>query len=597
MTLIQWPGLSISQDDLADPIPEERAGEVSRTPARRPRPRSADSRQPPAGAPVALKASASATGLSMTYSSSDAVPWTGPDRRGSTRLEPVPEADADLSPRRVERRTPLPLVLLPLSGEQVPPEMLVETVRSSASSGTGQALSAASAGGAPVRGAKLPPELMVTRPAGTAAKDAAPAQDGGRCSRCRELEEEIEKLRASHQEALERERSLWRERLQEAEEEAQRRLRDLESERSQNRAEAVAKLQDAQQKLKVEETRASSAESRLGQVRSEMSEQAEAAERAGAWKMEAQSHAASLSAAERRCEGHAERVARVRRHAAEVERQRKELVRNSSVQASQKLREELEHAQAERHELEKRLKKALPRIERLTAEDHRLSARLLQESEVAAAQAQSLKEEGLEVSRAKDQLQKQRRLARSEADTAEALQAQLAEAEQQRRGAQVELAKSQRLRQEEGKRRQAAFAAEREELRQEVAQLSERLRVAEGSAAGWLTLPSRAQAPLRPQASNISRLTSKQSMVSDRWMDDDTVEAESVATGVASKAVPATDAGIRLFEMIQLAKERSDQRRELTDATEEVREQARALEELLTLEQVPMTRAAYVEAI
>ncbi|CAE7280083.1 unnamed protein product, partial [Symbiodinium pilosum] len=438
------------------------------------------------------------------------------------RLEPVPEADAD-SPRRAEgRRTPLPLVLLPLSGEQVPPEMLVETVRSSASSGTGQALSGASGGGtgitAPARSPKLPPELMVSRPAGSAAKEAAPAQEAlppppSHRSRCKELEEELEQLRSSHQEALERERAAWRERLREAEEEAQRRLKELEVERDQTRDEALAKLQDAQQRLKAEEERAASAEARLRQVRSEMSEQTEAVERAGAWKLEAQSHAKSLSAAERRCEGHAERVAHVRRHAAEVERQRKELVRNSSVQANQKLREELEHMQAERSELEKRLKKALPRIERLTAEDHRLREKLTQESEVAMAQVQSLKEEGLELSRAKDQLKKQRSVARSEAETVEALQSQLTEAEQQRRSAQVELAKSQRVRQEEQKRRQATFAAERQALREEATQLAERLRQAEGSAP-WLGLPTRAQvsaaqAPVRQPATSFSRLTSK----------------------------------------------------------------------------------------
>lgn len=600
MTLIQWPGLAVSQDDLIDPILQERpAGEASRNPsARRARPRSADGRQSAPAAPVAFKTSASASGLSIAYSSTDAVPWTAPDRRG--RLEPVPEADAD-SPRRAEgRRTPLPLVMLPLPGEKVPPEMLVETVRSSASS---QALSGASGGGgiaAPVRSAKLPPELFVSRPAGSAAKDAAPAQETSTPtprSRCRELEEELERLRTSHQEELERERQHWQNRLRETEEAAQTRLKDLETERNQTLAEAATKLQDAQQALKAEELRATTAETRLREVRLEISEQSEAVQRAGTWKLEAQSHAASLSAAERRCEGHAEHVARVRRHAAEVERQRKELVRNSGVKASQMLREELERTQAERLELEKRLKKALPRIERLTAEDHRLRAKLTQESEVAAAQVQSLKEEGLELSRAKDQLQKQRRLARSEAEAAEALQSQLVEAEQQRRGAQVELAKSQRLRQEEGKRRQAVFGAEREELRQEVAQLSERLRVAEGGTAGWLALPSRTQAPARPPASNVSRLTSKQSAMSERWVDDDTVEAESVATGFAvSKATSATDAGLRLFEMIQLAKERADQRRELTDATEEVREQARALEELLAIEQVSVNRAAYVEA-
>ena len=38
-------------------------------------------------------------------------------------------------------------------------------------------------------------------------------------------------------------------------------------------------------------------------------------------------------------------------------------------------------------------------------------------------------------------------------------------------------------------------------------------------------------------------------------------------------------------DMIQVAKERAEQRRHLSDATEEVREQARALEELLAREQ------------
>eukprot|EP00434_Breviolum_minutum_P038265 symbB.v1.2.033937.t1/scaffold4291.1/size41828/1 len=46
--------------------------------------------------------------------------------------------------------------------------------------------------------------------------------------------------------------------------------------------------------------------------------------------------------------------------------------------------------------------------------------------------------------------------------------------------------------------------------------------------------------------------------------------------------------GERLLEMIEVAKERAVQRRHLSDATEEVREQARALEELLTKEQCIM---------
>mmetsp|Transcript_58635 Transcript_58635/g.137289 ORF Transcript_58635/g.137289 Transcript_58635/m.137289 type:complete len:606 (+) Transcript_58635:56-1873(+) len=601
MTLIQWPALSLSQEDLQEPTLEERPGaEAPRTAAgRRARPRSADGRQPPA-APTGLKTSASAAALSAPYTSAEAVPWAGPERR---RLEPVPEADADSPGGRDPKRGPLTLVL-PLSAEQVQPEMLVETVRSSASSGTGRALSGASGGGSGVaapRSQKLPLDLMVLRPAGSAAKEAAagqaPPSPQHWQQRCRELEQELSMLRTRYEEELERQREAWRERLQEAEEEAQRRLKALESDRDQTRDEAVGKLQDAQQKLKAEERKSSAADVLLRELRSELAEQAEAVESASSWKREAQSHAASLSAAERRCEGHAERVAKARRHAAEVERQRKELVRNTSVQASQKLREELEQAQSERSELEKRLKKALPRIERLTAEDQRLRARLHQEAEAAAAQAQSMKEESLELSRAKDQLQKQRRQARSEAEQCEALQSQLNEAEQQRRAAQVELAKSQRLRQEEQKRRQSGFSAEREGMRREIEQLTERLRHAEvgvGPAVMFAMPPKQpAQASRQPSAS-VSLLASKQSAMSERWVDDDGTEAGSIAAGATNSKVAPNDAGVRLFEMIQLAKERADQRRHLTDATEEVREQARALEELLTHEHVSMTHVANV---
>ncbi|CAJ1349887.1 unnamed protein product [Effrenium voratum] len=131
------------------------------------------------------------------------------------------------------------------------------------------------------------------------------------------------------------------------------------------------------------------------------------------------------------------------------------------MQTSRRMREELECAVAEKQESERRLKKALPRLEKLHAEEMRLRAGLEQEAEACAAQRSQLKEECLELTKAKDLLQKQRRLLKAEAEKCERLTLEASEAESQRRAAQVDLAKCQRLRQEEHKR----WVAEREVLR------------------------------------------------------------------------------------------------------------------------------------
>eukprot|EP00913_Durusdinium_trenchii_P000119 g108.t1 len=327
-----------------------------------------------------------------------------------------------------------------------------------------------------------------------------------RCVRCKTAEQELEMLRRE-QHSLEQQLLLSKQQLQHAEEEGRQQLKSL-TEMDRKLAQATAKLREAE-KLKAS-------------LEPEVQAQANTEAALCAWRTEAESHRASLEAAEQRCAEQLRRAQAARRHAAEVERQRKEVVRNSGLQ--------LNTALAEKAEMDKRLKKAL------------------REMEAATVELQAYKDEALEASKAKEQLQKQRRFAKSEAGQAESLQRQFSEAEQQRRALQVELAKSQRLRQ--------AACAERDQVQQELQQwrtvgLADRLRQVEGRP--WSPVSAGRASPQAPQPV----LGGEVSM----WEAD--VQSP--------KEAPS---GERLLEMIQIAKERAVQRRHLSDATEEVRQQA-----------------------
>lgn len=360
-------------------------------------------------------------------------------------------------------------------------------------------------------------------------------------------EQEMQMLKKEHQ-SMDEQLSLSKQQLYHAQEEGQQQLKDLQDIERQL-AEAAAKLRDAEQ-LKA------SYEAQLKEAKAELQAKSEILDSGALWKTEAENHRAALRNSEQRCDDQQQKLQQVRRHAAEVERQRKELARNSGLQARQRICEELETALSEKAAMEKRCKKA----QRVTTEEQRLRSSLAQEMEAAASELKVFKEEALELSRAKEQLQKQRRLAKSEAGQSETFQAQFNEAEQQRRALQVELAKSQRLRQEEQKRRQAAIA-ERDQTQHELQQLVQSLRQ-EGGRHQWAPV---LRAGPQPK------------------MFDTSVD------GISQKEAN----GERLLEMIEVAQERAVQRRHLSDATEEVREQARALEELLTKEQCILTNTIH----
>eukprot|EP00930_Biecheleria_cincta_P030449 TRINITY_DN21092_c0_g2_i1.p1 TRINITY_DN21092_c0_g2~~TRINITY_DN21092_c0_g2_i1.p1 ORF type:complete len:593 (+),score=138.97 TRINITY_DN21092_c0_g2_i1:194-1780(+) len=505
-------------------------------------------------------------------------------------------------------RTPVPAVRGIPTAEQIAtsnalrPELLIETVRSSATSGTGldfRAHSAVSGGGSGVLVAppaqrkdymakKTPPTAFtVSLPAGSGSASSsrepsgtsretrhAPQTGVGTSSktlrRIEELEQEIQFLRVKQEEELERERSKWVQRLNRSEEESQRRVAALEAERESAREEALSKARDFHAAILAEKKTAAGIEAELHEVRLEMASQAEASEETHAWKLKAAASAASLSEAERRCEDAARVATRSKQHAAEVERQRRELLKQSGVRACHELREELASAKSDRLELEKRLKKALPRIDRLVAEEQRLRASLTNESEAVAQHLNSIREESSELAKARDQLHRVRRAVKNQSEQNETLETEFAEAETLRRNAQVELSKSLRMQKEEQKRRQAAMA-ERDSLRQELEEMQERLQSSEALKpvqGGWIPVqrPSQEVRRLPPARSQQERSSSA---------------LQQVVQASGTESVPALNASSKLFEMIELAKERADQRRYLNDATEHVREQARELEELL----------------
>lgn len=614
MTIIQRPGIFTPQENLEDAgdetklLPQSRRSSSAEASARslasrNARPHSADGRSQ-ATPCVGTAASSS----SLKPPDSAAVLLSGPNssalgvvrRASSARLEHVPEADVDVSaPSVVEvgRRTLMPRVRLPTSQQlamslAVPPELLLETVRSSATSGTGadfRAHSAVSGGGSGVLVApplrrkellasrKLPTDLMVSLPAGGGSAsgsavemEAAPNSKTSR--QIESLEHELQFMRLKHEEELDRERSNYMQRLRRSEDEAQRRVAALDGERDTTREEAVSKAHEFHEAILAEKKTTAQLEAELHEAREELVAQAQALEKLHTWKFEASTSEASLSKAERRCEDHAKTSAQLKQHAAGVAHQRKELSRRNGVRACHELREELTAAKSERSELEKRLKRALPRIDRLTAEEQRLRVSLARESETAAAHSHLFMEESSELSKMRDQLQKLRRSAKSKAGQHGTLEMELAEADRQCQNTKVELSKSQKLHKEEQKRCQGA-TAERESLHQLLEELKERVRSSEvqkPASAGnvWTPIQRPLQEARRQPASGSLRQVSN--LVHQQPPQPSEVEP-----------VSACSAGSKLFEMIELAKERADQRRHLNDATEEVREQARALEELL----------------
>lgn len=508
----------------------------------------------------------------------------------------------------------------------IPMPELLETVRSAPSGvgshGPSSASGVTSAVAGRMRVSRPPTDLLVSLPAGSgggagtqrsglgapgAARSQAPADSAvggsgseqqhqtatslpspptGPCRRCRDLEAELKQLRAelrqANSDASDRER-----RYRASDEEARRqtgRVREaaMASESAAAHAEHALKLACAELDSEAAAARAGGA----------------AAAEARSWHVEARVAFQRLAEAEKSSEANAAKAAKALRQLSDLERQQRDLAKQAGSAAphrfapAHRLRSELEAANHEKDELDRRLKKMLPRLERLASEESRLRGHLTEESEMAALHFRTAHVEATEASKAKEHQNRLRRSCKTFAEEREALQAELQELELQRRVAQVELSKSQRLRQEEAKKQKSA-TQERDAMRKEIDSLQEQLkRPAEASVVAVAFAASApalhgvpAAAP--PKKEDKLYMPLRRSPVQVPY--DTFVEPSSTSDPLKEWKASAfndapgwSEASAKLFEMIERAKERADKRKNLSGAAEEVKAKAKSLEELLT---------------
>jgi hypothetical protein len=259
------------------------------------------------------------------------------------------------------------------------------------------------------------------------------------------------------------------------------------------------------------------------------------------------------------------------------------------------------------------------------------------ESEAAVQHAERAHFEALELSKARQLEHKQRRALQGQIDT---LKSEMEDADRARRSAQGELSNKQRQHTDQ-LRQHRSLAAEREGARAEAQQLREQLQRTERSleaAQAELRSAARERPPATPEVRGggkyrqlsrpvqrsatpegrdgfpardrdagredpadevpsevgpsvvtdgaISALARDREHGTDAYREPSTgARAVAVSQGNAggAKEPPVwSDASARLFEVIERAKERADQRRLLTGAAKDVKAQARALEELLS---------------
>lgn len=433
------------------------------------------------------------------------------------------------------------------------------------------------------------------------------------CQRCSELEATLRSARLEHAEALRREQLGWREEhsrlrgeeaalLDEAARRAASAERELAAERRQQKQqeqrwvtgqeERELAAEEAAGPLWEEERREASL---VSELRRELVAEAALAGGAARWQQLALEASAQLAEAEGQREACQGRAAQARRRAAEAERQRRELEKRGAPRELARLREELQALAGERDALGRRAERLAPCLQAARSEEAELRRLLVDEAQAATEEARAAQQESAEVARLREYAGRARRGLQSQL---EAAGAEARDAQGQRRAAQLELSREQRQRLDE-LRRHRAMAADREKVKTELEQLRHRLMWAETA------LQTRMEEP----ASTAGR-SQRSSASHDRQLGSST-ESKSrghlhVAACIADQGLmlspgseglalldehesmvepePAREAGTRLFEMIERAKQRADQRRLLSGTAEEVRVKAHALEELLARE-------------
>lgn len=354
------------------------------------------------------------------------------------------------------------------------------------------------------------------------------------------------------------------------------------------------------------------------------------------WQQEALETSAQLASCEQQREESKVKEAQARRHAAEKDRQYRELAKQGGTKQAVALREELERVTKERDDLEKKLRRALPALDASKARENKLRDTVIEEEEAAAEHLKMAKSETAELSKARSYSQSLRRDLKSEIS---ALNSEMQDAQWQKKNAQSELQKQQRQRCEDLQKNKT-LTADRQSVKAEAEHLRARLQWAEnallrreddstptnrgGARSSRSATPKNkavasdareipmcmrkdpvdlgcssydtnfVAAGKEPGRVGASQLTSGVSedeqrrgdLTSTNYHVGEVKSADpfSLQRGeLAQPSLPYTssDAGAKLFEMLDKAKERADQRRLLSGAAQEVRAKARALEVLL----------------
>lgn len=430
----------------------------------------------------------------------------------------------------------------------------------------------------------LPQELRVTRPAGSGSCSASTSKDADfpgsltmephgvvrptpACRKCLELQTEARTLRAELKKGVEAAREEWRERHAVMEEEASCEVA--------SHADEDQELTRVKADLLAGQRRVSEAESSLHSAREELQAEIAVAEDAGRWQQKTLEFSVELAEASAQSEEAMRRVDLARRNAAEAERQRRELAKQSGSMEAARLRSELEKAAKEREDAAKRFRRANKAEEVALEEEAMVLALQSEETEVAAANSKAAARENADLGKVRQSAGK---LRRSMLSQLELLRSELADMCTLRGETQAELEKEQRLRVDEAKRFRA-IAADKLEARSELERLRSELDSAEVTLKQFVCEDVAGRGGRQRQ-----RVPSASRALPVRRQDSETdglPPAVSRALRIDSGGQVADSASSRLFDMLELAKARSGQRKNLSGATEEVRARAQALEDLM----------------
>lgn len=267
------------------------------------------------------------------------------------------------------------------------------------------------------------------------------------CRRCLEFEAKIKALRAEHAEDLARERNERQAQVHALEEKLRRALAQASEEEGRLRKEIEA-LQAGSGALEA-------AEASMAELRKRLQSEEAVAESVSRYQQETVEARSAKNEAEQQRDEAKRRFDGAKRQAAECERQRRDLAKQSGTQEAQRLRGELEAASKERAELVKKLKKVVPHVQALQAEEARLQQRLEEQTDLAAKEGRAAKTESQEMQKVKDSALRQKKSLQSQVG---AVNSELEESKGKLKEAQGALAQEQRQRLDENRKQQNAKA-------------------------------------------------------------------------------------------------------------------------------------------